>query len=164
VVNEAATFGTMTDATVKATTLSGIVVLGHGVASGRASNSPYPTGSIAMQMPFFKVLGLDLRHCWPGTLNVSIAPHIWELLAPDHCFENLAWTHLHPPETFSFVQVQLSWRGQQTTAWLYRPHPETKAAHHQKPSIMEIIAPRLEGLNYGDAVKVAFASNALLVK
>jgi hypothetical protein len=143
--------------------LSGTIMPGHGVASGRASNSPYPQGSIAMQMPFFTALGLDLQGCWPGTLNVSIAPQTWSLLRADHRFENLAWTHLHPPETFSFARVQLSWRGQQTSAWLYRPHPETKAAHHQTPSVMEIIAPRLEGLAYGDMVGLEFAAGAMLV-
>jgi hypothetical protein len=144
--------------------LSGTVMPGHGVASGRAANSPYPQGSIAMQMPFFKELGLDLGHCWPGTLNVSIAPQTWQLLRADHCFERLQWTHLHPPETFSFVAVQLTWRSQHTGAWLYRPHPETKAAHHQAPSVMEIIAPRMEGLAYGDAVGLAFADGAVLVR
>jgi hypothetical protein len=144
--------------------LSGTVMPGHGVASGRAANSPYPQGSIAMQMPFFKELGLDLGHCWPGTLNVSIAPQTWQLLRADHCFERLQWTHLHPPETFSFVAVQLTWRSQHTSAWLYRPHPETKAAHHQAPSVMEIIAPRMEGLAYGDAVGLAFADGAVLVR
>jgi hypothetical protein len=144
--------------------LSGTVMPGHGVASGRAAHSPYPQGSIAMQMPFFKDLGLDVSDCWPGTLNVSIAPHTWELLRADHCFERLEWTHLHPPETFSFARVQLTWRNQQTAVWLYRPHPETKAAHHQAPSVMEIIAPRLEGLEYGDVVGLAFMDGAVLVR
>jgi hypothetical protein len=76
----------------------------------------------------------------------------------------LQWTHLHPPETFSFVAVQLTWRSQRSAAWLYRPHPETKAAHHQAPSVMEIIAPRMEGLAYGDAVGLAFADGAVLVR
>lgn len=145
------------------TTVCGGVIPGHGIASGRAANSPYPHGSVAMQMPFFAALGLNLQGYWPGTLNVSIAPHTWELLRADHCFEHLAWTHLHPPETFSFVAVQLIWRSQRSAAWLYRPHPETKAAHHQAPSVMEIIAPRLEGLAYGDAVTLEFAHGAVLV-
>ena len=148
---------------VSSTLLCGSVVPGHGVASGRAAHSPYPQGSNAMHMPFFAALGLDLGNCWPGTLNVSIAPHAWELLRADHCFERLEWTHLHPPEAFSFAQVQLTWRGQRTAAWLYRPHPETKAAHHQAPSVMEIIAPRLEGLEYGDVVGLEFEHGAVQI-
>jgi hypothetical protein len=141
--------------------LSAIVVPGHGVASGSAVSSPYPLGSIAMQMPFFAAHGLDLSPCWAGTLNVSIAPMAWSLLRADYCFAHLAWTHLHPAETFSFVHLHLSWRHQRVPAWLYYPHPETKAAHHQSTSVMEIIAPRLEGLGYGDAVGLEFPVGAV---
>lgn len=144
--------------------LNGIVRQGHGVASGRAKDSPYPHGSLAMQMPFFKSLGLDLSSFWLGTLNVSIAPQTWALLQADHCFEHLAWTHLHPPETFSFVKLQLLWKTQSVGVWLYYPHPETKAAHHQSASIMEIIAPRLEGLAYGDTVNLHCAKGKLQLK
>jgi hypothetical protein len=142
----------------------GIVMQGHGVASGRAKNSPYPQGSVAMQMPFFKALGLDLSDFWLGTLNVSIAPQAWTLLRADHCFERLAWTQLHPPETFSFVKLQLVWKTRSVEAWLYYPHPETKAAHHQSANIMEIIAPRLEGLAYGDTVSLYCAKDKLQLK
>ncbi len=139
------------------------VVQGHGVASGRAADSPYPQGSIAMQMPFFKALGLDLTDCWSGTLNLSIAPHSWSLLRADYCFEHLAWTALHPPETFSFLRLQLRWQDRLVAAWLYHPHPETKAAHHQSGSVMEIIAPRMEGLGYGDTVTILLPAHALLI-
>lgn len=141
----------------------GIVTRGHGVASGNAKNSPYPQGSLAMQMPFFKSLGLDLNGYWLGTLNVSIAPHAWTLLRSDHCFERLTWTHLHPAETFSFVQLQMVWQTQHVRAWLYYPHPETKTAHHQNASVMEIIAPRMEGLAYDDTVTLHYASDKLLL-
>lgn len=109
-----------------------------------------------MQMPFFKALGLDLSDCWPGTVNVSIAPQTWTLLQADYCFEHLAWTHLHPPETFSFVRVQLIWQSRMVKAWVYRPHPETKATHHQANTTVELIAPHMDGLAYGDAVQILF--------
>jgi len=144
--------------------LQGVVVAGHGVASGRAVDSPYPQGTIAMQMPFFKALGLDLSACWPGTMNVSIAPTTWQLLQADHCFDHLQWTHLHPAETFSFVRLALlGWHGH-VNAWLYRPHPETKAAHHQSTSVLEILAPRIEGLAYGDSVTLELPAAALAIR
>jgi hypothetical protein len=52
--------------------VSGEVVPGYGVASGRSIASPYPAGTIEMQMPFFQTLGLDLRGCFAGTINLSI--------------------------------------------------------------------------------------------
>ena len=40
------------------TDIRGTVIAGHGVASGRASDSPYPAGTISLQRPFFQDLGL----------------------------------------------------------------------------------------------------------
>jgi hypothetical protein len=146
------------------TLLHGLVVQGHGVASGIATNSPYPQGSVSMQLPFFKTRGLDLSDCWPGTVNISLAPHAWSLVHADYCFENVEWTHLHPPETFSFVRLQLLWRQHTMAAWLYRPHPETKAAHHQANTMIEVIAPRLDGLAYGDKVQLVVSPGSIQVK
>jgi hypothetical protein len=146
------------------TLLQGLVIQGHGVASGVATNSPYPQGSVSMQLPFFKARGLDLSAYWPGTLNISIAPHTWSLAHADYCFEHVAWTHLHPPETFSFVQLQLVWRQLPVAAWLYYPHPETKAAHHQANTVVEVIAPRLDGLAYGETVQIGFTPGCIQIK
>jgi hypothetical protein len=134
--------------------LNGVVVQGHGIASGRAANSPYPQGSVAMQMPFFNALGLDLSACHLGTVNVSVAPLQWSLMKADYCFENLAWTHLHPPETFSFVRCVLLHQGRAYDSLVYRPHPETKVAHFQSGSVVEIIAPHITALAYGDSVQL----------
>lgn len=143
--------------------LQGIVTKGHGVASGRSSSSPYPQGSVAMQMPFFKSLGLDLSNCYIGTLNVSIAPQRWHIVRPTHLFENVIWTNLHPAETFSFVRCNVIHQSQSIPAWLYYPHPETKAAHWQNASVMEIIAPRLEALAYGLRLDLEFEEGVLAI-
>ena len=33
---------------------------------------------------------------------------------------------------------------------IYYPHPETKARHHQNDSVIEVLAPWIEGIQYGD--------------
>ncbi|MBS7806101.1 hypothetical protein [Variovorax sp. PCZ-1] len=135
----------------------GIVKAGHGVASGRTagtSANPYPQGSIAMQAPFFKALGLDLSDCFSGTVNVDISPQSWQLLSADHCFEHLRWTHLHPPETFSFAALEVQWQGAWHAGWLYYPHPETKQTHFQSRSVMELILPELAGLTTGSVLQL----------
>ena len=77
-----------------------VLLEGHGVASGQALNagqlktSPYPNGTIAMQLPFFAGLGLDLSTFWPGTLNLSFAPAELRLGSPDYLFQNLEWLSL----------------------------------------------------------------------
>jgi hypothetical protein len=142
----------------------GIVVAGHGVASGRSAgtpNNPYPQGSIAMQAPFFNALGLDLSNCFLGTLNANVAPLSWQLLQADHRFEAVRWTHLHPPETFSFVAVQAQWQGAWNAGWLYYPSPETKVAHFQGSSVMELIFPKLNDLQAGDTLSLRCKASAL---
>jgi hypothetical protein len=144
--------------------LRGIIKAGHGVASGVSAGSPYPQGSIAMQAPFFKALGLDLSGCYSGTLNVSVAPARWKIAQPAFLFENVKWTDLHPPETFSFVPCDITYRAVTVKGWLYFPHPETKAAHWQDASVMEVIAPRLVGLGYGEPIDLRFPDGSLLIE
>jgi hypothetical protein len=61
--------------------VTGFVCQGFRVASGQTTDSPYPAGTIAMQVPFFRDRGLDLSRYFLGTLNVSIAPKVFTILA-----------------------------------------------------------------------------------
>jgi hypothetical protein len=85
----------------------GRLVRGHGVASGRAVDSPYPAGTIALQTPLFAAHGIDLSPFQSATLNLDFSPGDWRLRDPDHSVERLAWSDCHPPETFSFWRCQL---------------------------------------------------------
>ena len=69
--------------------IEGVLQHGHGVASGANSESPYPKGSISIQSPFFKALGLDLSCYWHGTINLSFKPLEIILRNPDISFENM---------------------------------------------------------------------------
>ncbi len=132
----------------------GVVQAGHRVASGQAEDGLYPQGSIVMQTPFFLARGLDLRPFHPATLNISIAPRSFVLRAPALTFRQVAWTALHPPEDFSFSRCRVHFEGHGYSAWIYYPHPETKARHFQAPVVLEIIAPFIQGLGYGCRVVV----------
>ena len=140
---------------MQATWLKTQLIQGHGVASGRSENSPYPAGTIAMQRPLFHDLGLDLSDCYAGTLNLSFAPLEVQLRDPDHTFAQLCWTDRHPPETFSFWRIEVRCStAQATPAWIYHPHPETKQRHWQAPTTVEVLAPRLDGLLVGATVEL----------
>ena len=131
----------------------GRLVAGHGVASGRASNSPYPAGTIALQAPLFAQRGLDLSPYKPATLNLDFSPGEWRLAEPDHRVDQLLWTDRHPPETFSFWRCQIQPSAATTPpvqALIYYPHPETKQAHHQPPAQLELLAPPLPGVSSGE--------------
>jgi hypothetical protein len=134
----------------------GVLLQGHGVASGRAADSPYPAGTISLQAPLFAAAGLDLSPYLAATLNLDFSPGEWCLQDPDHRFEQLRWTEHHPPETFSFWQCRLRPVPEQSDpdgAWLpaliYYPHPETKCAHHQPAGALEVLAPPLGSVHPG---------------
>ena len=128
----------------------GRLVAGHGVASGRAANSPYPAGTIALQTTFFQALGINLTPFQSATLNLDFAPGEWRLRDPDHHVPLLHWTDRHPPETFSFWHCRLRRLAAEALievpALIYYPHPETKRAHHQRSSLLELLAPPLGAL------------------
>lgn len=127
--------------------VQGIIKPGHKVASGQATDSPYPQGTITMQIPYFQAHGLDLSMFYPATLNISISPYTFTLKNPRYTFQQIVWTTNHPPETFSFSSCHLIYQTKIYQAWIYYPHPETKKRHFQNPAILEIIAPFIPGLH-----------------
>lgn len=128
----------------------GVVVAGHGVASGRARDTPFAGGTVALQAPHFAARGLDLSPFVPATINLDIAPHRLVPTAPRWTFVDVEWTDVHGPETFSFVECTVA-RGEATVAGLvYHPHPETKPMHHQPSTVVELLLPRLAGLAAGE--------------
>ena len=142
--------------------IQGEIQQGHGVASGKNAETPYPNGTIAMQAPFFKNLGLDLFNFWPGTINISFKPLEVVLSSPDFTFEKMCWTTLHPPETFSFWKVKLCCLDDYVVNGLiYYPHPETKSRHLQAASTLEVLAPWIEHLDYGCPFKIKAAAGSL---
>ena len=126
----------------------GLLVAGHGVASGQAGDSPYPAGTIALQTPHFLAAGLDLSACFPGTLNLAFPGAEWRLIDPSWHIPALRWTDRHPPETFSFWPARLRWTGAvaPVECWIYWPHPETKQRHFQPPDRLEVLAPWIRGI------------------
>jgi CTP-dependent riboflavin kinase len=132
--------------------ITGTIQAGYRVASGLTDNSPYPAGTIALQMPHFRRLGLDLSNCYVGTLNINIAPAKFKLVQPAHTFPNLVWIDGFDSETFSFCHCQIEFQQQEYDGWIYYPHPETKIAHHQPSTLIEVLAPKIVGVGYGDRV------------
>jgi hypothetical protein len=143
--------------------VNGIIERGHKVASGFASDTPYPQGTIKMQIPFFKNLGLDLTDFFEGTLNVSISPNTFKVVNPEFTFKNVEWTDKHPPETFSFSACIIIFKNSRYNSWIYYPHPETKKMHFQEPCIIEIISPLISGIEYGNSIELEYNSSEITV-
>lgn len=134
------------------TTLRGVLVEGYRVASGPSKDYPY--GALDRQRPIFKERGLDLSGMFNGTLNIDIRPYEFKMLKPEFTFRNVEWTDLHPPEHFSFSHCRVRYGGNAYEGWVYYPHPETKKRNFQNPSLVEVIAPAIPAIHYGDALEV----------
>jgi hypothetical protein len=129
---------------------------GHRVASGTKDDPRFPGGTLAMQAPFFERLGVNLAAYHPGTLNLSIAPHHYQVLKPRLTFRQVQWHPMEPAEDFSFFDCQLQLGEQEPVAALiYYPHPETKPEHFQAPDVLEVLAPTIMGLEYGSMLSLA---------
>ena len=142
--------------------VSGTVVSGHRVASGRSTNSPYPRGTIEMQTPHFQSLGVDLSPFYSGTLNVSIAPHRFELV-PTRTLERVKWSPHHAAESFSFAPISLYWRHQSFDGLIYYPRLETKIDHFQDPSVLELLMPPVADITYGSTVMLTASAHELRI-
>lgn len=138
--------------------VSGQVMAGYGVASGRASQSPYPAGTIALQTPHFQKLGVDLSPYYPGTLNISIAPAQFRIIQPQWTFPLVHWYPDTCPETFSFSPCRVIYGDQQSSGLIYYPHPETKPDHFQDSSTIEVLAPYIPQIETGRTVRLGVLS------
>lgn len=138
--------------------VTGQVQTGYGVASGRASQSPYPEGTISLQTPHFQKLGLDLSPYYPGTLNISIAPAQFRMIQPQWTFPLVLWFPASCPETFSFSPCQVIHRNHPFLGLIYYPHPETKPDHFQDSSTVEVLAPYIPQVKTGDTVHLGVLS------
>ena len=140
----------------------GILMRGHQVASRPSKDYPY--SSLEKQKPYFKQLGLDLYGFFNGTLNISIAPLTFEMSAPEFTFPLVEWTDLHPPETFSFSRCKVMFKGKEYPGWVYYPHPETKKNHFQNPSLIEVIAEEVAGIEYGNPIEIVLNEDEIKIR
>jgi len=132
--------------------IQGIVVQGYRVASGPSQDYPY--GALDRQRPIFKERGLDLSGYFNGTLNVDLRPYTFRVIKPEFTFQDVEWTDLHPPEHFSFSRCKVIYKNIEYEGWVYYPHPETNLRNFQNPSLLEVIAYPIPGIEYGAKVQV----------
>lgn len=143
--------------------VKGKVLKGHRVASGQSGDSRFPEGTLALQKPIFAELGFPLNEYHQGTINVSIVPNTYEVVQPICTFRGVKWHPATVAEDFSFFncQIRLEVGGKYTDALIYRPHPETKPEHFQDPSVLEILAPFIDGIEYGITVDLQLSAKQI---
>jgi hypothetical protein len=145
-------------------TVAAQIIQGHRVASGLNGNPRFPGGTLRMQSPFFQHLGLDLTDFHQGTLNVSIAPHRYQVVNPRHTFREVRWHPIEPAEDFSFFDVRLILPGAPSVeGFIYFPHPETKPEHFQQPDVLELWMPYVEGVHYGMQIALEIPADQMAI-
>ena len=133
----------------------GEIISGHGVASGKGNDERYPEGTLKQQFKYFLEKGLNLSSYFMGTINLDISPNSYKIKQPKHFFKNIDWSEHVPPENFYFFDVSLHYEEKTYEGLVYMPDPETKEEHFQKPTMLELILPKIEGLEYGTMVDIA---------
>lgn len=144
--------------------ITGTVKQGYGVASGTAGDPRFPTGTLNLQVPIFLERGLDLRDCFSGTINLDISPYRFAIKETTYRFQEVKWSPAAPAETFSFCPCTICHAGIVVRGWIYYPHPETKPEHFHDNSTMELLAPWMEGLSYGDSLVVQIPESQIWLR
>ncbi|RYD48573.1 MAG: hypothetical protein EOP83_26335 [Verrucomicrobiaceae bacterium] len=142
------------------------IVPGHRVASGGNNDPRFPGGTIRMQIPHFKDLGIDLTPFYPGTINVGIAPRVYQVVSAPYTFRDVRWHPEEPAEDFSFFDVELLADDNESViaaGLIYHPHPDTKPEHFQKPDVLELLLPYVEGIAYGRTLRLRTRKSQILI-
>lgn len=135
--------------------LLGKVKEGLRIASGQ---NPDPAlklnNTIFKQKPFFIKNGVDkIENCYNGTVNLDISPHHFKILKPDYEI-TCEWSP-GTIETFWLVRADIIFKERTYSGYIYYPCPSLVKSH--KDNIVELLAPQIESLEYGDrcCVKVS---------
>ena len=128
------------------------LVKGHQVASGKAKDPRFLQGTIAAQLPFFQALGLNLKDFYCGTLNAQFNCSSIVLKHFDYHFKQVKWHTKMPAEDFKFCRCNILVKEQSFAALIYQPQEQTKIEHFQPKNQLELLAPFIEHINYGDTL------------
>ncbi|MDO8482043.1 MAG: hypothetical protein Q7S75_03095 [bacterium] len=130
--------------------VKGVVIRGARRTSNIDGNSPYGRGTLELQFPLFRELGLDLSGCFMGTLDIRINPRTWVMVPTEPTFHGIKW-FAGKEEDFFFSKCWLTFAGKTYLAWLYCASPG-KPHYIRGPSLFEVIAEKIPNIGYGDTV------------
>lgn len=128
------------------------------MASWTNPNCPRLGGSVARQLPKMATYWLDVSKLYPGTLNISLDCE--KIVYPEFAeYEfTIDWRNPEPPTSFKFHKLIVKFNWKEYEGWSYRKiYPEGYISNHpHKPNLLEIVAPKIEGISYWDDVEVFF--------
>ncbi|MGB1261264.1 MAG: hypothetical protein ACPG52_00020 [Cognaticolwellia sp.] len=139
------------------------LVKGHQVASGLANDPRFPHGTIAAQQPYFLALGLNLDGFYPATLNAQFNCTSVNITCHDYYFQQVQWHPKMPPEDFKFTRCYIIANQQRYGALVYQPLLATKTEHFQARNQLELLAPYINNISYGDHLAIEVTSKTLIM-
>lgn len=137
------------------------VVKGHQIASGLANDLRFVAGSINAQLPYFKMLGLNIENFHTATLNAEFDCNTIELNDYDYYFKEIKWHAQMPAEDFKFRRCQVIHQEKSYSAVIYQPQLSTKTEHFKAKNVLEIMAPFIEHISYGDQLTLDIPADAI---
>lgn len=137
--------------------VAGVVEAGHGHASGVRSTK-YPEGTINLQRDHFLSRGLDIRHCFAGTINLSVAPRRFRVKRPEFVLEQIVWKQGRRPENFFIGRCRIDGGEGSVDGFIYHPDPRTKDSSIDNPCHFQLLAPFISGISYGTTLAIQLRS------
>lgn len=137
------------------------VVKGHQVASGMINEPRFPKGSISAQRPFFAALGLPLDNYHLATINAQFLCSSLIINSFDYHFKQVKWHAQMPAEDFTLCHCLLLAFGESYPALIYQPQVATKMEHFQPKNQLELLAPSVSNLSYGDVLALDIPNDLL---
>jgi len=140
------------------TNIAAKIVPGHGIASGKTKDRRFPSGTISLQMPHFESEGFSGKSLHQGTLNLDVSPYSFILGIPSYQFSQVKWCEDLEPENFSFFPCRLidplDDNRKEYPSYVYWPHPSTKPGFEQPPCVLELLAPYIPDVKYGQSLLI----------
>ena len=140
-----------------------IVVKGHQIASGKADDARFPVGTIKVQADKFKALGLSIEECYPATINAKFFVKCITLNQHDYLFQKVKWHSDMPAENFKFLRCFILKGSNEIPAFIYQPQIETKTEHFQPANQLELLAPYIEDIHYGELLTLKVKKHAIIL-
>ena len=111
-------------------------------------------GFLSAQLPIFKALGLELSGYYLATINAQFNCHAIALNCYDHYFKQVKWHINMPAENFMFCRCRILTNSRSYSALIYQPQVSTKIEHFQPLNQLELLAPFIANLRYGDVISL----------
>jgi hypothetical protein len=143
--------------------LRGRIIEGKGIASGKNVDPETGlTNTIALQKPFFERAGISgIEDVYPGTINMDISPREFQINTPDHMVSDITWDK-GATESFQFIKTRILFDEKDYAGYIYYPMPSELKSHPD--TRIELLAPKIAGLEYGKEIAIFVADGKISVK